>query len=387
MNRLLVFISVLLLSGNWCAAQITPQNDSLFFKQKELFEKLNVFEAWKTTRGNPEIVIGCIETGFDFYHPYLRDQLVPGYYAEGVYHTETFLAVAHGTLVSSLMVANSRNENGMHGLAPDCKVLTASLGVIDNPRLRLLQEIKKNNPGMSEIDAMIEANKEMSKDTLAVQRFSKQWRNFIITTTANSIVYLVQNGVKVINMSMYTFIPELNEAFEYARNHDVLIVVGAGNGNKEIPNTLTNRDNVIVVGASNKNDTRWTVTAGSITQGSNWGELLDVCAPAENLVVCLPSDNRFYKTNGGPQGAEDVSWKDGICYVIRYGATSSATPIVTSLAALVYSIAPDMTANEVKQAILEGCDDIGEEGVDIYTGHGRVNFGKTLSLVMNRKPE
>jgi hypothetical protein len=59
------------------------------------------------------------------------------------------------------------------------------------------------------------------------------------------------------------------------------------------------------------------------------------------------------------------------------GATSSATPIVTSLAALVYSIAPDMTANEVKKAIVEGCDDIGDKGVDVYTGHGRVNFGKT----------
>lgn len=385
MNRLLVSISILLLLSNLCIAQITPQNDSLFSKQKEMFEKLGVFEAWKITKGNPEIIIGCIETGFDFYHPYLRDQLVPGYYAEGVYHTETFQTISHGTLVSSLMVANPQNENGMHGLAPACKVLTASMGVIENPRLKLWQEIIKDNPKISQIDAMIEANKEMNKDSIATQNFNKRWKDFVVTAASNAIVYLVKNGVKVINMSMYTFIPEFNEAFEYARKHDVLIVVGAGNNNKEIPNTLTNRDNIIVVGASIKNNNRWTMTIGDITQGSNWGELLDVCAPTEDMVVCLPSDNRFYKTNDGPMGSEDEVWQDGICHVIRYGATSSATPIVTSLAALVYSIAPDMTANEVKQAILKGCDDIGDEGVDIYTGHGQINFEKTISLVYNRK--
>lgn len=390
MNKLLVSIFILLLWGNLCTAQITIQNDSLFFNQKRMFEQLGVFEAWKVTKGNPRIVIGCIETGFDFYHPYLRDQLVPGYYAEGVYHTETYETVAHGTLVSSLIVANPKNENGMHGLAPDCKVLTASLGVIENPRLRIWQEIMNNNPGMSTIDAMKEAHKEMSKDTVTAQRFNKQWKDFTSTTISNSVTYLVQKGVKVINISLYTFStdPEfrekVDEVLEYARKHDVLLVMGAGNGNKEIPDVLMNRDNIIVVGASDRNDTRWTMKIGDITQGSNWGEVLDVCAPIEKLAVCMPSDSRFYKTKDGPMGAESVSW-EGDCRILRYGATSCATPIVTSLAALIYSIAPHMTAKEVKQAILAGCDDIGDEGIDIYTGHGRINFKKTLSLVCNGK--
>jgi|GEM_PF-3964702 len=29
----------------------------------------------------------------------------------------------------------------------------------------------------------------------------------------------------------------------------------------------------------------------------------------------------------------------------------------------------------------DGRDDIGDRGVDIYTGHGRINFGKTIELV------
>ncbi len=387
MNRLLIFVFCLLPVNNFCSAQIMAQNDSLFSKQKKLFEKINVFEAWEITRGSSDIIIGCIETGFDFYHPYLRNQLMPGYYSDGVYHTETYQTLAHGTLVTSLMVANPQNKNGMLGLTPECKVMTASIGMIENPRIRVFQEIMKNNPDLSDIEAMIEANKEISKDTITAQQFNKQWRDFVTTKTANSIVYLTDKGVKVINMSMYTFIPELNEAFEYARKNDVLIVVGAGNNNKEIPDVLTNKDNIIIVGATNQNDTRWTMTKSGVTQGSNWGELLDVCAPSENIVVCKPSDNRFYKISDGPTGIEDMEWNKDICHVIRYGATSSATPMVTSLAALIYSIAPDMTAKEVKQAIIKGCDDIGAEGFDIYTGHGRINFGKTISLVKNCKTE
>lgn len=386
MNRLFVSVFLFLLPGIRCAAQITPRNDSLFSEQQELFEKLNVFRAWEITRGNSEVIIGCIDSGFDFYHPSLRERLIPGYWADEAYHPETYQNIAHGTLVAGLMVANPQNENGMRGLAPDCRVLTASIGVIEHPLVRRMNEVSKAHPDMSEIEVAKEVGKLMSENTAALQQFGARWKNFVTTATSNSIVYLVDKGVKLINMSMYTFTPELNDAFEYARRHDVLIVVGAGNGNKEIPATLTNSDHIIVTGASDEDDNRWTVSAGGLTQGSNWGKALDVCAPIEKLVVCQPSDPRFYNSIDGPTGAEDNLYK-GIVKVLRYGATSSAAPIVTSLAALVYSVAPDMAASEVKQAILQGCDDIGEPGVDIYTGHGRVNFGKTLSSVMNRKRE
>jgi Subtilisin-like serine proteases len=384
MKKILVVITVLFLSSKFCVAQTTIENDTLFLKQKELFEKIGVFKAWETTKGSPNVLIGCIDNGFDFYHPYLHDQLIPGYYADGVYHPLTFTTMSHGTLVSSLMVANSKNENGMQGLAPDCKVLTASIGSIEH-LFRRRQEIMKDNPDMSMMDVM----KEINKDSIAVEQFAERWNTYGGTATAKSIVYLVENGAKIINISLEivaSMYPEqtqqkIDEALNYAREQDVLIVIAAGNSNKEIPNTLRNRDNIIIVGASTKNDTRWTMTTGPITQGSNWGELLDVCAPVEELVVCQPSDDRFYKTDDGPMGAENVPHKGGICDVMPFGATSSAAPIVTALAALVYSVQSDMTAKEVKKVILDGCDDIGDRGVDIYTGHGRINFGKTIELV------
>ena len=46
-----------------------------------------------------------IDNGFDYFHPDLKGQLTPGYFYPGGYHGESFGEIAHGTLVSSLIVA------------------------------------------------------------------------------------------------------------------------------------------------------------------------------------------------------------------------------------------------------------------------------------------
>jgi hypothetical protein len=55
--------------------------------------------------------------------------------------------------------------------------------------------------------------------------------------------------------------------------------------------------------------------------------------------------------------------------------------------ALVYDISPDMPAKEAKKAILEGCDDIGEKGVGMYTGHGCIRFIRTIARIKNGNRE
>lgn len=55
------------------------------------------------------------------------------------------------------------------------------------------------------------------------------------------------------------------------------------------------------------------------------------------------------------------------------------------LAALVYSKIPDLEVKSVVDIIKQGCDDIGEEGYDIYTGYDRVDFGKTIRVAVERE--
>ena len=121
-----------------------------------------------------------------------------------------------------------------------------------------------------------------------------------------------------------------------------------------------------------------------IKQGSNFGKRLTVMAPSQLLVACQPHEKRYYASKDSPMGSSDVPFKDAY-EVMPEGATSSATPIVTSLVALVRSLRPDLKAPVVIEIIKKGCDDIGEKGYDIYTGHGRVNFLKTLKLAHNWK--
>lgn len=358
------------------------KNGSVCSRQQKWFDKLHVSEAWKITKGNPDVLIGCIDNGFDFYHPCLYKNLIPGYYADKAYHPMTFQTIAHGTLVAGVMVANQANGADISGLAPECKVLTASIGTIEHYILKKRQEILTNDPQLSGAEVM----KRIYNDSVKIRTFSSRWNEFSGTAIADGITYLTANGVRVINISgeiMASYAENTREkitrAIEYARLHDVLLVIAAGNGNKQLPNKLKNYCNVIIVGACTGNGTRWTMPAGN--QGSNWGSALDLCAPTDELWVCLPSDKRYYETGDGPMGTEHIPYEGKICDALPFGATSAAAPVVSALAALLYNVTPGLTANEVKKLITEGCDDIGDKGFDIYTGHGCIDFGKTIALL------
>ena len=55
-----------------------------------------------------------------------------------------------------------------------------------------------------------------------------------------------------------------------------------------------------------------------------------------------------------------------------------ATPFVAGVAALVWSIFPDMSRDQVRAWLRFTCDDLGEEGFDVYFGYGRVNAQKAV---------
>jgi thermitase len=384
-----LYPGVVVAGGNDESA-IAP-NDSLFEQQRPYFEKMNVLKAWEITKGSPTVVIGVLDSGFDFYHPDLEGRLKPGFYADNVYHTEIAGVVAHGTLVASIMVAKADNKVGMAGLAPDCTVLTASIGMIEHALLKLKLEFDAAHPGAT----MQEWQNEFLKHAMDIQKFGADWTIFIVRSNADAIRYLVDQGVKVINSSSYydysiiemgggkEAVKILADAYEYAAANDVVIVIGAGNLSKEVKDYPGDSSTVIVAGASMLDDSRWDQTVeqmgSEIKQGSCYGPRLTVMAPVQNLVVCVPHEERFYVADNGPMGRSDDKF-EGAYDTLLVGATSSAAPIVSSLVALVRSIRPDLSAKEVIRIIEQGAVDIGPTGRDIYNGYGRIDFLKTLEL-------
>jgi thermitase len=366
----------------------TQGQDTPFPKQKALFEKLHILEAWRLAKGSPDVLVGVIDNGFDFFHPDLKERLIPGFYAPGGYHTEVYDNMAHGTCVASIIAAKGGQGSEMIGLAPECRVLTASSGMIEHKLLQLQKELERKSPNAG----LADLQKEMMKHLDEIKEFGQAWTAYQASATAESIRYLTDHGVKVINFSglmRKSLVPsaaawdKLQEAFKYASNKGVLLVIGAGNNAQACEDYPGDENSTIVVGAARLNDERWEelkeVMGQELKQGSNFGKRLTVMAPAEDIIVCVPHDKRFYASDDGPAGATSEEFK-GSYEVMPMGATSLATPIVTSLAALVFSLNPDLDGQSVMELIKKGCDDIGEQGFDISTGYGRVNFLKTLQL-------
>ena len=162
---------------------------------------------------------------------------------------------------------------------------------------------------------------------------------------ANAIRYAVDNGATVINMSFGKGLSPrksvVDAAIKYALKHDVLLVHAAGNDGKE--NTIDNNfpndkfkksglfgpkyaKNWLEVGALNWKDDK-NLPAGF----SNYsGELVDVFAPGMQIYSTVPND-RYKKLQG----------------------TSMAAPVVAGMAAQIRSYFPDLTAEQVKEIILQ----------------------------------
>lgn len=157
---------------------------------------------------------------------------------------------------------------------------------------------------------------------------------------ARSIIYAVDNGADIINMSFGKgYSPQkqlVDSALSYAASKNVLLVHASGNDasdNDVILNypaefygegdTLANW---MVVGAVDQKKGKTMVA-----EFSNYGrQSVDIMAPGVNIVSTFP----------------------GGTYTITQG-TSFSAPVVSGVAALVWSRYPELTARELKQVLMQ----------------------------------
>lgn len=153
---------------------------------------------------------------------------------------------------------------------------------------------------------------------------------------AAGIRYAVDNGAKVINISLGKYTSPhagmVNDALDYARRKDVLVVAAAGNDHLNIDTIAyfpssrglhgEGLDNYLRVGAS--------APDGKLSSISNYGlTTVDLYAPGEAIAGIFPTD-KVAEANG----------------------TSVAAPVVTGIAAMLRSCFPKMKAARVKQILM-----------------------------------
>jgi subtilisin family serine protease len=180
---------------------------------------------------------------------------------------------------------------------------------------------------------------------LMVVQANKSGAGFSDIDEANAIIWAVDHGAKIINLSLggpRTSIVECH-AIDYAVAHDVLLVAAAGNaaeqGNPVIyPAALIGRRG-LVVGAAGAD--------GKRASFSTTGSYVDVLAPGVNVLGALAS-------GGVPAGLFSPVATPG--WTGSYGVgsgTSYAAPEVAGAAALVWAANPMLSARGVA-AVIEG---------------------------------
>lgn len=183
---------------------------------------------------------------------------------------------------------------------------------------------------------------------------------------AEGIYYAVDNGVKVMNMSVGGNSPSvtLEDAVNYAYANNVSLVVSTGNGDTALqyPSRYANS---IAVGSTNPDDSRTSPFFWSATSGSNFGPEIDVVAPGNYIYGLSHTSNTNYNS--------------------YWGGTSQAAPHVAGLISLMVSIKPSITVDEINTILIQTSEDqvgpISEDtpGFDNYFGHGRINAFQALS--------
>ena len=169
---------------------------------------------------------------------------------------------------------------------------------------------------------------------------------------ATAIRYAVDNGAKVINISLGKYqspTPKMvSDAIAYAAKHDVFVVHAAGNNGLCIDTIAyypTGRDangkaypNYLRVGASGMD--------GRCCKFSNYGsENVDILAPGEAIASAFPNDN--YRTSQG---------------------TSVAAPVVSGIVALIRSYFPKMKAADIKSLLMRTVRKNGQEDKSLSGG-------------------
>jgi subtilisin family serine protease len=161
---------------------------------------------------------------------------------------------------------------------------------------------------------------------------------------AECLQYASDQGAKVVNLSYdYAYASEVvKDAALYLRNAGGLLVAAAGNSSSDISSWGAS-PNMIIVGATD--------SADALASFSNHGTPVDLVAPGENIYTTIPG------------GYEVVS------------GTSFSTPIVAGTAALLYSLKPNFTPDQVENFLLSTVQDLGATGYDLTYAGGRISAG------------
>ena len=297
-------------------------------------ELIDAETVWAITKGGKNIVVGDIDTGIDYNHPDLINNLwsnpkeIPGNakdddnngYVDDMIgwdfrdkDSRPFDDNAHGSHTAGTIGATGGNGVGVSGVSQKVSIMA----------LRFLGGA--NGSGTSE-DAI------------------------------SAVQYATANGARLTSNSWGGggFSQALFDAIKEASDKGILFVAAAGNSrsnNDSTPSYPASYElpNIISIAATDSND--------SLASFSNFGvKSVDIAAPGVDILSTVPG--KEYK---------------------KFSGTSMATPHVSGAAALLLAAYPKMQAVELKALLLESVDKVPALSSSVATS-GRLNIAKAFQM-------
>ena len=186
---------------------------------------------------------------------------------------------------------------------------------------------------------------------------------------AEALRYAADNGARIVSCSWGSGnTGGIDDAINYFLASGGLIFVAAGNANNETADYIPGLNNPLVtsVAATDQNDCK--------ASFSSYGTWVDISAPGQNIYS-------LFHMNSDPV-TDYVDTMDG---------TSMATPLAASVAALIWSRNPDLTATQVRAILLNSADPIDNLYCNgSYTGKlgtGRINAYRAVTSVAPPQPQ
>jgi subtilisin family serine protease len=232
--------------------------------------KVNAYNAWNLTQGDVSVVLGIADSGVDWDHPDLNDDIwtnsaeingTAGYDDDGNGYVDDYRGwdwvtgvtgapgeddqtpdnnpmdfAGHGTHVGGIASAETNNGTGIAGLGFDCLIMALRIGWLD----------------------------------------INGWSYVRMDFASSAFYYATNKDVKSINCSWgSSYSSAFASAANYAKNNGVVVVSSAGNSNNSTASYLCSRSEVIAVAATDNTDHK--------ASFSNYGSWVDVSAPGVNI--------------------------------------------------------------------------------------------------------
>jgi subtilisin family serine protease len=297
--------------------------------------------AWDRSTG-AGATIGIIDSEFDTTHPELSTKIrnpwntssgTPNYHTGNVRASDTEAgagSVLHGTHVAGIAAGSTDNAVGISGAGFDANVVPVRIRTSFAPN------------GTDPVDG-----------------------NFVGDLT-EALGYMAGQNVSVVNMSLGTTRPHppLQAAIAALRAKGVAVVASAGNFQQSSPNAAiypAAYDGVIAIANTQADN--------SLNPTSSNGNWVDVAAPGTNILSTWDLRN-------GAANTGTISGQPN--YAIESG-TSMSAPLVSGLVALMKSVRPDLSPDEVESLLKGTAHDLGSAGPDPQFGYGQIDAAAAVN--------